>query len=1257
MKWRSRNEEGKKRQEEMERCHGEAFRSVCKVIDDQVIKCERLVKLMELCQVYKTKLEEVGHPNPNYRGENLKTKLEKHYAGIISFCFLGPFRSYVLYRSDADISNAIRKAYELGSRDMIEETGAHLNQEIWTAFETSDELTWPPTAQTLLRNVNVLPPSLEKFLTCLLSGNRTRPENSRLQRIVSSIGQDICRAATNGEWKLPKHVLICLTLHHMFRSKQLIAISNSKRRTLEVTSVELPDCYVTQRKSPKLDIRQQQYTEGPPALKTSSNRQLLWLLLRRLCEHCVPGLGGFISQTGKAPERLTTIDYYPVIPNPITDYKTVQECLRHAEQATEEVGQEYVFTTFDLGVCMKAYPLVWNNAERYRKHIIMIGTFHLICAYLKMVGKKMAGSGFSDILLEAGLITSGSIEGVLKGKHYERAMNCHKVMFECLEQLLLDKFMLKQGYEQLKDALPRDTLQKLTDIKEAPSSESVHFAINDEDLCAFLDDFIKFRGDVANGHLGKTAQFWISYLDHVRLVFSLLEAVKDNNFYLYAQALHLMACLFFSFGGQNYARYLSYYSVFLANVDISHPGSSDLIKLGTFSVARSFTPGNRCDVDKTMEETFMRHAKSKGGAGSGITGLLTNISAYQRWVRSTHARSQYVNATFQMIGMVSDNTDDTHKDTRPTEIMKSVKRVKTTKDAVLSFMNPFDLDTQALVVLSSGATAPDSVSNDVLRAEAAGKDAQEQFVTDRLKDGKDFFQPIKKLNLKTLDEMSRKVKLTTSKSKIVQYKQQGNIAFQLFVKCQAHPDLKINLQELLTYPLTPVPYSLATADGFLAKTDKAKAFHHIAKDVEDFNQPPTERTLTIHDGNAMFYCMKEVPGNFKLICKKIFDMLAPGDVVFSTDSYDPESIKAMERRRRGTSEKLLIRGEKTKRPPDWKAFLTNDENKQQFINLLLKEWSTDQYAPMLKDRKVVLVCNGEAYLLTSTDGVSTTKFAVESLQSSQEETDTRIVLYCQFGKDRGYEHIRVKSPDTDVFFLLLHYAATVDGLTILFDTGTGNKQRLLNMTELAQKYTPDYCSALLGVHAYSGCDTTSAFKGVGKIKPIKILEKNPKHCGPLSRLGDNWTVSDDLVAELESFTCALYGQSRLNSVDLARYTKINALCHSDNILPSRNIDMGTFPPCKRSLVEHIRRVNFQVGIWKRALIPNPKIPKVAGNGWSEVEGRLEPCWYEGRMLPQRLIDVADRDASDSDATDSESDEDGEFSDDEDDLETSSDDDE
>ena len=67
----------------------------------------------------------------------------------------------------------------------------------------------------------------------------------------------------------------------------------------------------------------------------------------------------------------------------------------------------------------------------------MIGSFHVVCAYFKMVGKKMAGSGLSDILLEAGLLTSGTINGVMSGKQYSRALICHKTLLEALERLLL----------------------------------------------------------------------------------------------------------------------------------------------------------------------------------------------------------------------------------------------------------------------------------------------------------------------------------------------------------------------------------------------------------------------------------------------------------------------------------------------------------------------------------------------------------------------------------------------------------------------------------------------------------------------------------------------------------------------------------------------------------------------------------------------------------------------------------------------------
>ena len=67
-----------------------------------------------------------------------------------------------------------------------------------------------------------------------------------------------------------------------------------------------------------------------------------------------------------------------------------------AEQATHEVNQQYVITTFDLGVCRKAFPLVWSHPQRYANHIILRGTFHLSCANLKMVGTKTRGSGMTD---------------------------------------------------------------------------------------------------------------------------------------------------------------------------------------------------------------------------------------------------------------------------------------------------------------------------------------------------------------------------------------------------------------------------------------------------------------------------------------------------------------------------------------------------------------------------------------------------------------------------------------------------------------------------------------------------------------------------------------------------------------------------------------------------------------------------------------------------------------------------------------------
>ena len=74
----------------------------------------------------------------------------------------------------------------------------------------------------------------------------------------------------------------------------------------------------------------------------------------------------------------------------------------------------------------------------------------------------MKGSGLSDIFLEAGHIGEGSLDGVMSGKHYERAMSCHKAILECLEWLLLEQHLNHAETENIFTDLPPDSLVQLT---------------------------------------------------------------------------------------------------------------------------------------------------------------------------------------------------------------------------------------------------------------------------------------------------------------------------------------------------------------------------------------------------------------------------------------------------------------------------------------------------------------------------------------------------------------------------------------------------------------------------------------------------------------------------------------------------------------------------------------------------------------------------------------------------------------------------
>ena len=97
--------------------------------------------------------------------------------------------------------------------------------------------------------------------------------------------------------------------------------------------------------------------------------------------------------------------------------------------------------------------------------------------------------------------------------------------------------------------------------------------------------------------------------------------------------------------------------------------------------------------------------------------------------------------------------------------------------------------------------------------------------------------------------------------------------------------------------------------------------------------------------------------------------------------------------------------------------------------------------------------------------------------------------------------------------------------------GQKNQAHFVDISLLAAQEGAVLCKALPGLHALTGCDSTSAFVGRGKKPALSLLGYPASHGArqALSSLGDS--VSDSIVKQLEKFVCQLYGSVQHSSVN------------------------------------------------------------------------------------------------------------------------------
>ena len=108
--------------------------------------------------------------------------------------------------------------------------------------------------------------------------------------------------------------------------------------------------------------------------------------------------------------------------------------------------------------------------------------------------------------------------------------------------------------------------------------------------------------------------------------------------------------------------------------------------------------------------------------------------------------------------------------------------------------------------------------------------------------------------------------------------------------------------------------------------------------------------------------------------------------------------------------------------------------------------------------------------------------------------------------------------------------------------------------------------AILGLNAFTGCDTMSAFCGKGKIKPLKILLKNRKYMMTFSVIGLTTGLTKEQLDVLQEFTCDINGH---------KDTSTNNLRFKLYYFKQGKLEAKSIPPFLDSLKLHSRRATFQ----------------------------------------------------------------------------------
>ena len=201
-------------------------------------------------------------------------------------------------------------------------------------------------------------------------------------------------------------------------------------------------------------------------------KDIAWVLLRcmsrgvipsdfgiALPDQKVPFWTGFNSMLSEKTNTVTIASYAPVIESEPADMATVYTTMRKSKETAITLGQSHAIQTLDQQLYAIAQQVKWSMPNEMKENILRLGGFHTVCTFIACIGKIWGDGGLKDLLVDSNVYAESTVNLMLAGKQFHRAVPGITIAYECLTQLWLAAFFDWHQQQLSKDVLKWKSLK------------------------------------------------------------------------------------------------------------------------------------------------------------------------------------------------------------------------------------------------------------------------------------------------------------------------------------------------------------------------------------------------------------------------------------------------------------------------------------------------------------------------------------------------------------------------------------------------------------------------------------------------------------------------------------------------------------------------------------------------------------------------------------------------------------------------------